>query len=63
MQLQSTIERSETSGMLYVRESIGRQNNEYKSLYYSFGKTEDHREVEDEASEAGLLNELRAPLR
>ena len=49
--------------MLYVRESIGRQNNEYKSLYYSFGKTEDHREVEDEASEAGLLNELRAPLR
>ena len=26
-------------------------------------KTEDHREVEDEASEAGLLNELRAPLR
>ena len=26
-------------------------------------KPEDHREVEDEASGAGFLNELRAPLR
>ena len=26
-------------------------------------KTEDHREVEDEAYEAGFLNEPRAPLR